>query len=52
MECLQRIGSMDTSFRLVFSPLTIHSPQKIEMQKDSDGQRIVTPLQLNGLWIH
>jgi hypothetical protein len=27
------------------------SPRKIEMQKDSDGLMIVTPPQLNGLWI-
>ncbi len=28
-----------------------YSTRKIEMQKDGDGQMIVTPLQLNGLWI-
>ncbi len=27
------------------------TPRKIEMQKDSDGQMIVTPSQLNGLWM-
>jgi hypothetical protein len=29
--------------------LTVHSPRKIEMQKDSDGQMMVIPLRLNGL---
>ncbi len=31
--------------------LHLNSPQKIEMQKDNDGQMIVTPPQLNGLWL-
>ncbi len=29
--------------------LTVHSPRKIEMQKDSDGRMMVIPLRLNGL---
>jgi hypothetical protein len=31
--------------------LHLNSPRKIEMQKDTDGQMIVTPPQLNGLWL-
>jgi hypothetical protein len=31
--------------------LHANSPRKIEMQKDSDGQMIDTPPQLNGLWV-
>ena len=29
--------------------LTVHSPRKVEMQKDSDGQMMVIPPRLNGL---
>ena len=31
--------------------LAVHSPRKIKMQTDSDGQMVITPLQLNGLCI-
>jgi hypothetical protein len=31
--------------------LETYSPRKVENQKDSDGQMIITPPQLNGLWI-
>jgi hypothetical protein len=29
----------------------LNSPRKIEMQKDNDGRMIITPPQLNGLWL-
>jgi hypothetical protein len=39
---------------IAFIPIGVlhaKSPRKIEMQKYSDGQLIVTPPRLNGLWI-